>query len=42
MYVDNGGTLFINKIKLGGYSLSVDPSGNLMWGNKYVSLVDPL
>ena len=38
MYVDNGGTLFINKINLGGNILSVDVSGNLMWGDNYVSL----
>ena len=29
MYVDNGGTLFINKINLGGNILSVDDKGNL-------------
>ena len=35
MYVDNSGTLFINKIKLGGKELSVDASGGLKWeGNK--------
>ena len=38
MYVDNGGTLFINKINLGGNILSVDDKGNLMWGGEYVSL----
>ena len=38
MYVDNGGTLFINKINLGGNILSVDDKGNLKWGDNYVSL----
>jgi hypothetical protein len=36
MYVDNSGTLFINKIKLGGKELSVDASGVLKWGGKTV------
>ena len=40
MYVDNGGTLFINQINLGGHILSVDGSGRLKWGDKYVSLSD--
>ena len=40
MYVDNGGTLFINQINLGGQILSVDGSGKLKWGDKYVSLSD--
>jgi hypothetical protein len=40
MYVDNGGTLFINKINLGGHILSVDDKGNLKWGDKYVFLSD--
>jgi hypothetical protein len=36
MYVDNEGTLFINKINLGGKELSVDASGVLKWGGKAV------
>lgn len=40
MYVDNTGTLFINKINLGGKELSVDASGVLKWGGKIVH-VDP-
>lgn len=40
MYVDNSGTLFINKINLGGKELSVDASGVLKWGGKTVH-VDP-
>jgi hypothetical protein len=40
MYVDNAGTLFINKINLGGHILSVDGNGKLKWGDKYVSLFD--
>jgi hypothetical protein len=38
MYVDNSGTLFINKINLGGKVLEVDNSGNLLWDKKMVSL----
>jgi hypothetical protein len=41
MYVDNAGTLFINKINLGGKILSIDDSGNLKWGDRYVSLSAP-
>jgi hypothetical protein len=40
MYVDNAGTLFINKINLGGHILSVDGNGKLKWGDNYVSLSD--
>ena len=40
MYVDNTGTLFINKINLGGKELSVDSNGVLKWGCKTVH-VDP-
>jgi hypothetical protein len=36
MYVDNTGTLFINKINLGGKELSVDASGVLKWDGKTV------
>jgi hypothetical protein len=35
MYVDNTGTLFINKINLGGKLLSVE-GGVLKWGGKTV------
>jgi hypothetical protein len=35
MYVDNSGTLFINKINLGGKELSVQ-GGVLKWGGKTV------
>ena len=38
MYVDNAGTLFINKINLGGKELSVDASGVLKWGGKAVHI----
>ena len=37
MYVDNSGTLFINKIKLGGKYLSVE-GGVLKWDGKTVHL----
>jgi hypothetical protein len=38
MYVDNSGTLFINKIMLGGKLLEVNSSGQLMWDNKQVNI----
>jgi hypothetical protein len=38
MYVDNSGTLFINKINLGGKLLSTDSLGNLTWDGKIVQL----
>lgn len=38
MYVDNEGTLFINKINLGGKELSVDASGVLKWGGNKINL----
>ena len=40
MYVDNAGTLFINKINLGGKILSIEDGVKLKWGDKYVSLSD--
>ena len=38
MYIDNSGTLFINKIMLGGKLLEVNGSGQLMWDNKQVNI----
>ena len=38
MYVDNSGTLFINKIVLGGKTLETDNDGNLLWDGKKVAL----
>jgi hypothetical protein len=37
MYVDNTGTLFINKINLGGKELSVE-GGVLKWDGKTVHI----
>lgn len=38
MYVNNDGTLFINKIVLKGKELSVDSNNNLTWGGQIVNL----
>jgi hypothetical protein len=38
MYVDNDGSLFINKIILKGKELAVDENDNLTWGGKIVNL----
>ena len=38
LHVDNNSCLYVNSIKLGGYSLTVDSSGNLLFNGKKVKL----
>ena len=38
LHVDNNSCLYVNSIKLGGYSLTVDDNGNLLFNGKKVKL----
>ena len=38
IHVDNNSCLYVNSIKLGGYSLTLDVNGNLLFNGKKVKL----